>query len=138
MAEPRATSIVGSFLRQKREAKGLSQRGLGQLFDPKVTTQFISNIERGVTPLPPVHIPTLVRVLGLSEGELLSVLEKEYAAKISSRVGRPEQTEDRAYFQALFDAYQSLDPSRKEAFHSMCETLVQVSKASVSKLKSSG
>ena len=40
--------LVGAFIRQRREALGLSQRALGLLFSPPVTTQFISNVERGV------------------------------------------------------------------------------------------
>jgi hypothetical protein len=106
-----------------------------------VTTQFISNIERGVTPLPPVHIPTLVRALNLGETELLAVLEREYAAKISSRVGRPDLAggsagipgfriadEDRAYFQALYDSYRQSDPKTREAFQSVCDTLLRTPK----------
>jgi transcriptional regulator with XRE-family HTH domain len=61
---------VGEFVRSKREELGMSQRELGKCFDPPVTTQFISNIERGVTPLPPIHVPVLARVLKVSESEL--------------------------------------------------------------------
>jgi transcriptional regulator with XRE-family HTH domain len=146
MADNRSTSppspgIVGPFLREKREAVGLSQRALGLLFDPPVTTQFISNIERGVTPLPPVHVSTLVRVLHLTETELLGVLEREYAAKISNRVGRPELAltmaglpgfriadEDRAYFQAVYDSYRQSDPKTRDAFQSICDTLLRTPK----------
>ncbi len=144
MSKTRAHSIVGSFIREKREAAKLSQRALGQLFEPKVTTQFISNIERGVTPLPPVHIQTLVRLLHIQESELIAVLEREYAAKISARVGRPELAgqpglaaggtpmripeEDRAYFQAIYDAFRSSDPTVKETFRSVCETLLHIPK----------
>ena len=133
--------LVGSFLREKREGVGLSQRALGLLFDPPVTTQFISNIERGVTPLPPVHIPTLVRILHLPENDLLTVLEREYAAKISNRVGRPVlppsgngvpsfriADEDRVYFQSLYDSYRSSDPKTREAFQSVCDTLLRTPK----------
>lgn len=138
---PASPGIVGHFLREKREAVGLSQRALGLLFDPPVTTQFISNIERGVTPLPPVHIQTLVRALQLPESELLSVLEREYAAKISNRVGRPDLAggshglpgfriadEDRAYFQSLYDSYRQSDPKTREAFQSVCDTLLRTPK----------
>jgi hypothetical protein len=55
-----------------------------------VTTQFISNIERGVTPLPPAHISTLTRALKIPEEDLMHTLEREYSMKISNRVGRPE------------------------------------------------
>lgn len=138
---PASPGLVGSYLREKREAVGLSQRALGLLFDPPVTTQFISNIERGVTPLPPVHIPVLVRALHLPETDLISVLEREYAAKISNRAGRPDLAagvsghpgfriadEDRAYFQALYDSYRQSDPKTREAFHSVCDTLLRIPK----------
>lgn len=150
MGEPRGTSskaspgIVGTYLRQKREAIGLSQRALGQLFEPPVTTQFISNIERGVTPLPPVHVATLVRVLQLPESELVEALEREYASKISLRVGRaPSENgalhgngaspfrimdEDRVQFQAVYDAFRVADPKTREAFQAVCETLLHVPK----------
>lgn len=137
-------NIVGLFIREKREALGLSQRALGQLFEPAVTTQFISNIERGVTPLPPVHVATLVRILKLSEADLLSVMEREYAAKISMRVGRADPSgnappvpsvvpiriaeEDRAFFQAIYDAYRTADGSAKEGFHTVCESLLHVAR----------
>lgn len=146
MANIRGTSsgmspnLVGVFIRSKREALGLSQRALGLLFEPAVTTQFISNIERGVTPLPPVHIATLVRALQVPENELIQVMEREYAAKISQRVGRNEPVmastahpmriaeEDRPYFQALYDAYRLADLSGKEAFHALCESLLRLPK----------
>lgn len=150
IGEPRSPTskaspgIVGAYLRQKREAISLSQRALGQLFEPPVTTQFISNIERGVTPLPPVHVATLVRVLQLPEAELLEALEREYSNKISNRVGRapngngssPAQgiasfrilDEDRPQFQAVYDAFLKADPKTREAFQAVCETLLHVPK----------
>lgn len=79
--------LVGNLIRSRREALGLSQRALGMLFTPPVTTQFISNIERGVTPLPPVHIPTLAKSLLVAENELMGLLEREYTLKLSGRVG---------------------------------------------------
>src|SRR3954470_10167785 len=79
--------LVGNFIRTRREALGLSQRALGLLFDPPVTTQFISNVERGVTPLPPAHVPTLTRALQVSEAEMMTLLEQEYTLKLSGRLG---------------------------------------------------
>src|SRR5262249_47894405 len=84
--------LVGSFIRQKREASGLSQRALGLLFNPPVTTQFISNLERGVTPLPLNHIPTLTKALSINEAEIMSLLEREYTMKLSGRLARLEGT----------------------------------------------
>jgi transcriptional regulator with XRE-family HTH domain len=77
---------VGSFIRQKREAKGLSQKELGQKFEPAVTTQFVSNLERGITPIPAVHIQALVKSLDINEAELMVLMEKEYAAKLTNKI----------------------------------------------------
>ena len=77
---------VGSFLREKREAKGFSQQELGQKFVPPVTTQFVSNLERGITPIPAPHIQSLVRALDLNESELMVRMEKEYAAKLTHKI----------------------------------------------------
>ncbi len=79
--------IVGAFIKEKRQAKGLSQRALGQMLVPPVTTQFISNIERGVTPLPADHVQKVIEVLEMREADLLELMEQEYAAKLSIRVG---------------------------------------------------
>ncbi|MBC7387526.1 MAG: helix-turn-helix domain-containing protein [Cryobacterium sp.] len=146
-----APNLVGVFLRSKREALGLSQRSLGLLFEPSVTTQFISNIERGVTPLPPVHIRTLVRALKVEETEILQVLEREYAAKITHRFGHGENqpieihrlnaaisSADATYFQAIFQALQAADPGTRDAFGSLCETLLKVPKPNLPKTRIDG
>src|SRR5207248_2812738 len=87
--------LVGSFIRQRRESLGLSQRALGLLFTPAVTTQFISNLERGVTPLPPAHVSTLARALSVAEDELTTLLSKEYSLKLSGRIGKlPDSAPD--------------------------------------------
>src|SRR3954468_20779219 len=84
------TKLVGEFIRKRRETLGMSQRALELLFTPPVTTQFISNVERGVTPLPPAHIPTLSKALNVSETEFMALLEQEYAYKLSGRLGKSD------------------------------------------------
>jgi|GEM_PF-832174 len=77
--------LIGTFIRQKREILGLSQKELGQKLMPPVTTQFISNMERGVTPLPATHIPALASALGVPESEITQVLEKEFLLKLANK-----------------------------------------------------
>lgn len=144
---PKNPRLVGNFIRERREALGLSQRALGLMFDPPVTTQFISNVERGVTPLPPAHVPTLVRALKVSEAEMMGLLEKEYTAKLSGRLGRPGEaiariepgkdggipqlvisTGDLAFMRSLYDAYRQADPKTRQAFATVCESLLNLSK----------
>jgi len=137
--------IVGHFIRQRRESIGLSQRALGQKFDPPVTTQFISNVERGVTPLPPSHIPVLTEALKISESEIRALLEKEFTAKLAHRLGRdPNALDDGGanlapsmkdllvdtshfeFIEGLYEAYRKASPSTQTAFHTVCESLLQM------------
>jgi len=149
-ATVRQPSLVGQFIRSKREALGLSQRALGLLFTPAVTTQFISNVERGVTPLPPVHIPTLCQALKVQNAEILGILEKEYVAKLSGRLGHgseaahgadfnsaatranfiPVASKDYDFWQKLYSIYQNTDPNNQKAFETICENMFKIYKKS--------
>jgi transcriptional regulator with XRE-family HTH domain len=144
----KSATLVGNFLRQRREAAGLSQRALGQRFNPPVTTQFISNVERGVTPLPPGHIPTLSRELNLSEAELLTVLEREYLMKLSDKLGATHAAEsaghsaleelsrrplpqalvieeqDYEFMRTLYESLRAADEKTRTEFAALCEKLL--------------
>ena len=147
--------LVGNFIRQQREKLHLSQRALGLLFDPPVTTQFISNVERGVTPLPPAHVPLLTKALQVSEAEIMSLLKSEYTFKLSGRLGITQEetgsanrpmimmpkgasdqfngshvevlAQDYPFIRELYQAYRSADPKTRETFSSLCETTLRVS-----------
>lgn len=138
---PKTPNLVGQFIRNRRDVLGLSQRALGQFFTPPVTTQFISNIERGVTPLPPAHVPVLAQALQVTEQEILLLLEREFAAKLTGRLGvsvsapPPESQSqllvsgpDYAFMRSLYDAYRSADPRTRQAFATVCESMLNVPK----------
>jgi hypothetical protein len=126
------------------------------LFTPPVTTQFISNVERGVTPLPPAHIATLAKALQVTENEIRGLLEKEYSAKLTERLGTADadsaagvpdpaalesvgnpsflpgltiQVGDLAFMQSLYEAYQQADPKTRQTFATVCETILNVRKS---------
>lgn len=136
--------LVGEFIRNRREAMSLSQRALGMLFTPPVTTQFISNVERGVTPLPPSHIPTLAKALSVSDTEIMALLEKEYAVKLNGRLGKAEgfvgsSTADAApqlivaqadyeFMKNLYEAYRSADQAARQSFVTVCESILKLQK----------
>jgi transcriptional regulator with XRE-family HTH domain len=147
--------LVGNFIRQQREKLHLSQRALGLLFDPPVTTQFISNVERGVTPLPPAHVPLLTKALQVSEAEIMSLLKSEYTFKLSGRLGiaqddvgsanrpvimMPKSASDQSnsshievlaqdypFIRALYQAYRGADMKTRETFSKLCETSLRFS-----------
>ncbi|MBC7691601.1 MAG: hypothetical protein H7222_07510 [Methylotenera sp.] len=114
---------------------------MGLLFDPPVTTQFISNVERGVTPLPPIHVPVLTRALSISESELTVLLEQEYTAKLSGRLGHTGSgldngfmspanlkidPKDMDFMRQLYAAYQKSDPTTQHSFISLCASLLKI------------
>ena len=95
---------------------------------PQVTTQFISNIERGVTPLPPDHIPNLVRILKISEPELKAVLEKEYAQRLNQRL-HPESSEPTG------SAFRQVHVMIPEAWSDLVNNLIQALTSAPSGMK---
>lgn len=143
--------IVGTFIRERRESLGISQRALGQLFTPPVTTQFISNVERGVTPLPPSHVSVLARALSIQEKEMMNLLEQEYTLKLSERLGKSEpngtagpqpclngqppvqpplhvSATDYDFMKKLYQAYKQADGKTKQAFTTVCESILNLPK----------
>jgi transcriptional regulator with XRE-family HTH domain len=132
--------VVGQFIRSRRESLKLSQRSLGQLFDPPVTTQFVSNVERGVTPLPPNHVGTIARALQITESELLGVMEQEYRAKISGKIGASSDglalsmstgshavgTPEYDFIRSIYEAYRHADTPTQQAFMNVCENMLHV------------
>lgn len=120
---------LGQFIRSRREALGLSQKGLGLQLSPPVTTQFISNIERGVTPLPLSHLPAVAKGLAVAESELVVLLEQEYGFRLSTKlVSSPSlQAEpDLQYVQEIFRAFRSADPSTRKSFVETCSNLFKI------------
>ena len=136
------SKLVGNFIRTHREALKMSQKALGQCFTPPVTTQFISNIERGVTPLPIIHVSMLAKALSASDAEIMNLLEKEYAMKLSGRLGAATSAEgvsptpaplivsekDYSFIRKLYDAYRVADTSTQTAFAAVCENMLKLSK----------
>ena len=105
-----------------------------------------------MTPLPPHHVPILARELRVEEGELLSLLEREYAQKISDRMhrqtvdaGAPQsgaegvvtsstlknlvvEEKDAEFIRAVYQAYSLADTATKENFASLCEKILRMTK----------
>lgn len=132
---------VGSFIRQKREEKRLSQKELGQKLNPPVTTQFISNLERGITPVPAVHIQAIVKSLEVNEHELMALMEKEYAAKLTHKIAghHGEQSaesapavmvvakQDEEFFKFMVQSYNNLSDVDRAQFKAQIQSWFELS-----------
>ena len=132
---------VGAFIRQKREDKGFSQKELGQRFEPAVTTQFVSNLERGITPIPAVHVQALVRALEIREQELMLLMEKEYAAKLTHKIAGQSMEigsehapavivvprADEEFFNWMVQSYNNLNESDRQQFKGQLKSWFELS-----------
>lgn len=125
-------SLVGQFIKKRRTELGLSQKALGQAFQPAVTTQFISNIERGVTPLPPTHVATLCQALKISDSEIFALLEKDYALKLTGKAATPGEEAvflsvhpgDYELLKGFYDQYRGASEERRKALRDALQSVI--------------
>jgi transcriptional regulator with XRE-family HTH domain len=68
----KSSKEFGHFLKEARQKKGLSQDELGAAL--KFTGQFISNLERGIAPLPLPYLKKIIDQLSLDEHFVVSSL----------------------------------------------------------------
>ncbi len=141
MVEKPSPKVVGKFIRERRAALKLSQKALGQLLAPAVTTQFISNIERGVTPLPVSHVQGVAKALNVTEPELMALMEKEFTARLSGKLGHaPDsvsahfthlqiRTQDMPWVKSVYDAFQTADEQTRQAFLTVCASILKLKDA---------
>lgn len=72
---------LGLAIKTAREAKGLTQSDLAKALGLS-SAQFISNIERGVAPLPPHFVPPISRLLQVSEKRLIELIVDVYRSRV--------------------------------------------------------
>lgn len=77
---------VGNYIKELREKKGLSQGDVARLLNLK-TAQSISNIERGVSPLPKAKIKKLADILGIRKSEIVTIVLNEVQDRYSKAAG---------------------------------------------------
>lgn len=140
-------SFIGNYIKEKRILLGLSQKDLGLALNGSVTTQFISNIERGITPLPARHLETIAKALKAPPEELLLLLEKDYAQKVVfktsldtfAKQNREEETSKKFFFAEgtegnfllkIQETFKKLDPKEKVHLIDSIEGLLKEKKKS--------
>jgi hypothetical protein len=77
----------GKFLKLAREKKGLSQNEVAKLLGYS-TAQFISNLERGISP-PPLKVLKLIKeIYELDSQELMSVIQEEQEDNLKKNLAK--------------------------------------------------
>ena len=132
----RRITLVGDFIRNRRQALKISQQKLGQLLTPPVTTQFMSNIERGITPLPTHHLSCLARALKIKEHDLSELMEKELKLKFLGKIGgisKPAnemiaavKNHDVEFINKIYAAYQAADSATQKTFKEVSAALLKM------------
>jgi transcriptional regulator with XRE-family HTH domain len=79
--------LIGEKLKDLREREGLSQADMAYKLRLK-TPQSISNIERGVAPLPRVLLPKVCKLLNANPRELVDLLVEETREKYIKALDR--------------------------------------------------
>lgn len=124
---------VGSYIRVLREKKGLSQSDVASMLGLR-TAQSISNIERGVSPLPRAKIKRFAGILGVSKGEIVNVLMSEMQERVAKAAGvksraiicGPEMsTEDYELVSGLVDRLSSAPASQRALIKKTVGKLVE-------------
>lgn len=76
---------VGQFLRDKREAKKISQTEVADAL--KVKPQFVSNWERGMSSPPLRLMKPLMKMYGIPEQQMLNLLVAEHESFLRQELG---------------------------------------------------
>jgi len=82
---------VRKFLREKREAKGITQLKMARALGLS-SSQFVSNIERGLASIPVPKIKLYAQILGVNEKELFEVVQKDKIAEMEAKYKMKENT----------------------------------------------
>ena len=84
-----APKKLGHFLREKREMKGLTQAQVAQRLGYG-STQFISNIERGISRVPIKSLRQFIEVYDLRPDDVIDILLEEKRLQLIKQLGLPE------------------------------------------------
>lgn len=71
-----------TFLKVARESKDLTQAEMGKLL--KVDTQFVSNIERGISAIPAKYFPVINKHLGVPILKMENYMIERYRLRMRS------------------------------------------------------
>ena len=78
------SKLVGNFIKKRREFLKLTQRQLSDSLGFK-TSQFISNLERGIAEIPPSRVKDFAEALQMDNNEFANLVSESLKRKILKR-----------------------------------------------------
>ena len=80
-----SNNIYGQFLKEKRQAAGLTQGQVAKKFGYS-TVQFVSNMERGISPPPKETFFEMMKLYKVSDAEIVEFLVQAQKEAIQSEL----------------------------------------------------
>ncbi|MCX6112673.1 MAG: helix-turn-helix transcriptional regulator [Proteobacteria bacterium] len=87
------SKLVGNFIKKRRSVLKLTQKQLSDSLGFK-TSQFISNLERGIAEIPPSRIKDFAEVLQMDNNEFTNLVSESLKRKILKKTDIAEGEKD--------------------------------------------
>lgn len=119
---------LGRFLRKKREAAGLTQGGLSKRLGFS-SSQFVSNIERGIAVIPASRLNDYAGIIGVSPDELsmlVSDASSEKALKRAASKFNVGTRKEDPFIEAFICAWQTAGQKEKECVKIVAERVLDI------------
>lgn len=76
-----ASKMVGDFIKKRRTSLKLTQKALSERLGFR-TSQFISNLERGVAEIPPARVKEFAEILQVDSNEFANLIAESLRRKL--------------------------------------------------------
>ncbi len=119
---------LGRFLRKKREAAGLTQGGLSKKLGFS-SSQFVSNIERGVAVIPASRVNDYAGIIGVTADELsrlVSDASSDKALKRAATKFNVSARQDDPFIEAFICAWQTASEEDKACIKKVAERVLDI------------
>jgi len=119
---------LGNFLKERRISNGLTQKDMANRLGLK-SSQFVSNIERGIAAIPLRHVESYSKVLNVSANELLVKVKEEKVRIMSSKYRSNDiiftKKED-IFFKEFINTIESYRPNQRAKLKKVLRNLLDI------------
>ena len=119
---------LGKFLRKKRIVAGLTQGELAKSLGFS-SSQFVSNIERGVATIPAPRVQEYSIVIGIDNKELSKLvsgaLSDKMAKKTTNKLNLQSEPQD-PFIEAFLGAWETASEKEKECIRTVAEKVLGI------------
>jgi len=119
-----ANGILGKFIKKRRTALNLTQRELASSLGLK-TSQFISNIERGIAHIPPSKMNDFASVLQVEVSELGLLLAESLKSRLNDKTRQYSENSD-PFIEKFLCVWASASEQDRELIKSLVSRVLKI------------